>query len=264
MNEEWKLWIKVNLERGCSVSKMRSLLQESGFLIAEIDIEINANLDEDELCVDYNKSAETFIVKNEFAKKIINKSMQMYIFNDFLNDEDCTDMIAQINLNLRPSPITVNAQEDFFRTSRTCDLGLIDCPIIQVVDKKISEALGVTLGWSEAMQGQRYDVGQEFKTHTDYFEPGTSEFNDFAAIRGQRTWTFMVYLNDTIKGGETYFSHIDKTFSPKMGQAVIWNNLLPDGSPNTSTSHCSQPVMEGHKFIITKWFRDKGEGRPFL
>ena len=45
------------------------------------------------------------------------------------------------------------------------------------------------------MQGQRYEVGQEFKAHTDYFEPSGADFAKFCAVAGQRTWTVMIYLN---------------------------------------------------------------------
>jgi prolyl 4-hydroxylase len=37
---------------------------------------------------------------------------------------------------------------------------------------------------------------------------------------------------------------------------LIWNNLLPDGSPNYDTLHEGMRVTEGQKYIITKWFRE--------
>ena len=55
--------------------------------------------------------------------------------------------------------------------------------------------------YGEPLQGQRYDVGQEFKAHTDYFEPGGADYDRFCSVAGQRTWTFMVYLNAVDAGG---------------------------------------------------------------
>jgi prolyl 4-hydroxylase len=83
------------------------------------------------------------------------------------------------------------------------------------------------------------------------------------ATRGQRTWTFMVYLNEGMKGGGTKFFAIHRVFTPKKGTAVVWNNLYPDGSPNHDTLHSGLPVEAGHKIVITKWFRERGTGPMF-
>ena len=63
--------------------------------------------------------------------------------------------------------------------------------------------------------------------------------------------------------GGTQFAVIGKTFQPRKGRAVIWNNLYPDGTPNYATLHSGMPVLRGHKVIITKWFRERGTG-PML
>ena len=62
-----------------------------------------------------------------------------------------------------------------FRTSETCFLDQTGSPIAKEVDEKISAALGISKSWSEGIQAQKYSVGQEFKAHTDYFEPGSDE-----------------------------------------------------------------------------------------
>jgi hypothetical protein len=84
-----------------------------------------------------------------------------------------------------------------------------------------------------------------------------------AGLRGNRTWTFMVYLNEELEGGATRFTKIDYAIKPKTGMAVLWNNLHVDGSINPFTMHCGEPVISGHKLIITKWFRVHGDGPLF-
>jgi prolyl 4-hydroxylase len=73
----------------------------------------------------------------------------------------------------------------------------------------------------------------------------------------------MVYLNDGMEGGATRFTKIDYVAAPKAGMALLWNNLNADGSPNPHTMHCGEPVTQGHKIIITKWFRVHGDGPVF-
>jgi prolyl 4-hydroxylase len=195
--------------------------------------------------------------------KINNTKIQLYTWDNFLSSVECNALIEIINKHLRPSTLTYSNGDDQFRTSTTCDLAAINNSFVQEIDVKISKALGVYLCYSEAMQGQRYDVGQEFKAHTDFFEPGTSVFDEYTKVQGQRTWTFMIYLQGTEKGGGTKFVNLDKTFYPKLGQAVIWNNLDEFGRPNRDTLHHGMKVQSGSKIIITKWFREKGEG-PML
>jgi len=136
-------------------------------------------------------------------------------------------------------------------------------PVAVALDEKICKTLGLRAAYGEGIQAQRHDVGQQFKPHYDWFPPGRDEYRRFAELRGNRTWTFMVYLNDDMEGGGTRFTGLDHTVRPKTGMALLWNNLHDDGSPNPAARHSGEPVISGHKIIITKWFRVGGDGPVF-
>jgi prolyl 4-hydroxylase len=180
--------------------------------------------------------------------------LELYTVDDFLTSKVCEGLVKLIKARLRPSTISyAGAPDATFRTSRTCDLKDSN-PIVGKLDRDICAAMKIPVSCAEPTQGQYYEVGQEFKPHTDYFE--TYELGRFStATLGQRSWTFMVYLNEPQSGGETAFTHIDFAVRPKTGRAVIWNNLGPDGEPNHHTMHQGTPVLAGNKAIITKWFR---------
>lgn len=200
--------------------------------------------------------------KKKAITRLDNPKVQLFKFEHFLTDEECDTLTKVINSGkLRSSTVTIYAEG--FRTSYTSDLVEVDHPIVRTIDEKIATSLGVRLPYSEGLQAQKYKVGQEFKAHTDYFEPGSQEYQEHAAARGNRTWTFMVYLNDTVKGGGTKFVKLNEIFYPKKGNALIWNNLYEDGTPNPDTLHWGMPVEEGEKIIITKWFRETGVGPMF-
>jgi prolyl 4-hydroxylase len=127
-------------------------------------------------------------------------------------------------------------------------------PAVRALDERICGAMGIDPRMAEPSQGQYYEITQEFKPHTDYFEPYELERNSTRTL-GQRTWTFMIYLNDVESGGETEFVNIGLKIPPKTGMAVLWNNLKSDGTPNYDTLHHGTPVKAGYKAIITKWFR---------
>ena len=110
------------------------------------------------------------------------------------------------------------------------------------------------------LQGQRYEVGQEFKGHTDYFEPDGADFTRFCSVAGNRTWTVMVYLNQPEAGGATRFKVIDKTVQPETGKLLAWNNRRADGTLNPATLHHGMKVRKGVKYVITKWYREREWG----
>ena len=120
----------------------------------------------------------------------------------------------------------------------------------------IAALLGLDPAHGETMQGQRYAPGQQFLAHHDYFHEGESYWSRVKDHGGQRTWTAMIYLNDVEEGGATWFPQAGIRVAPQRGLLLAWNNMRADGSPNPMTLHEGMPVVEGVKYIITKWFRE--------
>lgn len=193
------------------------------------------------------------------ARRLRDDRILLYTVDDFLNDDDCEYIKRLIDQNNRPSTIVGADREPdkYYRTSSTCDLCNLNDDYINGLEKRMGDYVGLDHDYAEGMQGQYYKHKQEFKTHTDYFEPGTSDYEKECTVQGQRTWTFMLYLNDVEEGGETKFKNINKTFYPKKGRGVIWMNSNEDGTPNPFTEHQGSPVLKGEKYIITKWFRER-------
>jgi prolyl 4-hydroxylase len=263
LDASWRAWLKENIERGCSRSDLVRILRDHGFSLSSIRQNMGAAFPSD--TPPQEASSPPSLVRRRPAAlhQLETDELDIYTLDDFLSTQECDRLVALIRHHLRPSTVTVESADKLFRTSQTCDLSLLHSAFARAIDTKIARTLGIRLEYSEGIQAQRYDVGQQFKAHTDYFEPGTPEYAKFAAERGNRTWTFMVYLNEGMGGGGTKFFAVDHTFVPKKGQAVIWNNLNPDGTPNASTLHSGEPVTSGHKIIITKWFRERGSGPLF-
>ena len=185
------------------------------------------------------------------------KGVTIFTINDFLTDQECDYLSALIEQNHTPSGLAGEgkAQVKFSadRTSSTCYFNDEDS-IMKLVDQKIAIELGMPLEYGEKIQGQIYQVGQEFKNHADYFSD--KAYINQGLISGQRTWTVMIYLNDVEAGGFTEFPILGSTFIPKKRTAVIWKNSNGKGSENPATLHSGRPVLKGKKIIITKWFRE--------
>jgi prolyl 4-hydroxylase len=190
------------------------------------------------------------------VQRVPTPKLELFIVRNFLDLDSCAALIERIDERRRPSEIADDIGVANFRTSETCDLDWRD-PVVGEVDRRISALLGLPLDASEPIQGQRYAPGQEFKPHTDTFEPGGYDFYLHTAETGQRTWTAMIYLNEPDEGGGTRFKLIGKTIQPQTGKLLAWNNLLPDGRPNPATLHQGMRVRRGTKYILTKWFRER-------
>ncbi|MEY4850312.1 MAG: hypothetical protein RLZZ331_1316, partial [Pseudomonadota bacterium] len=130
------------------------------------------------------------------AQKVPDKRVEMVIRKGFLPAADCAGLISLIDVHRRPSTITdaYGAGSDF-RTSETADLPADD-PLVGRVYRQLADYAGLDIAHAEALQGQRYAVGQQFQMHTDYFEPTGLDYYPHTADGGQRTWTMMVYLNE--------------------------------------------------------------------
>jgi prolyl 4-hydroxylase len=174
----------------------------------------------------------------------------------FVGADLAAELISLIEAGRRPSTIAEDNGDAAFRTSETCDLAA-DSPAVQQVEALLTRLSGLDPAFGEPLQGQRYAEGQEFKAHTDYFTPGGRDYDRYCALSGNRTWTFMIYLNDVPAGGATRFKMLDKIVQPEAGKLLCWNNRLTDGAVNPATLHHGMKVRKGIKYVITKWYRER-------
>jgi prolyl 4-hydroxylase len=277
IDDNWKKWIKLNIARGCDKVDMTEVLLEQGFSETLITEHLKYQPTSEEVLKLINQYIVHSRSKNSnpvnltpsfqdtddlylpLAKKIDTDKLNMYLLDDFLSSNECNEIIKKIQKHCRPSTITNPKDNDTqFRTSQTCDLCINPDEFIKDLDRRIADYMGIELKRSEGIQGQYYQVGNQFKTHTDYFQPDSPEYEQYATEMGQRTWTFMIYLNDVEEGGHTEFPAIKLSVKPKRGQAVIWNSLHANGEVNPGTSHWATPILKGEKYVITKWFRIHG------
>ncbi len=196
------------------------------------------------------------LVAQPGIQRVPSPKLDLFILRGFLDDAMCADLIAMIDARRRPSTVSDYNGDAAFRTSETCDLDSTE-PLVARLDAMLHAFIGLDPAHGEPVQGQRYAVGQEFKAHTDYFEPSGVDFRRFCSESGNRTWTVMVYLNEPEAGGATRFKAIDKTVQPETGKLLAWSNLRANGTPNAATLHHGMKVRSGTKYVITKWFRER-------
>ncbi|ONM05415.1 putative prolyl 4-hydroxylase 3 [Zea mays] len=103
----------------------------------------------------------------------------------------------------------------------------------------------------EGLQVLHYEVGQKYEPHFDYFHDDYNTKNG-----GQRIATLLMYLSDVEDGGETVFPSSTTNSSsspfynelsecakgglsvkPKMGDALLFWSMKPDGSLDPTSLH---------------------------
>ena len=182
------------------------------------------------------------------------EGVEVYAVNNFLNASERANFISIIDAVAEPSKLFDTAYESGFRTSYSGNVSRAD-PFVRMIERRIDDLLGMAPETGETVQGQRYQPGQEFKPHQDYFHASQPYWPNVRNSGGQRSWTAMAFLNRVEEGGTTEFPRIGLSIPPQPGVLLAWNNMRPDGSPNPDTLHAGRPVVKGVKYIVTKWYR---------
>ena len=130
-------------------------------------------------------------------------------------------------------------------------------PFIARLDRRIAEVMNWPVENGEGLQILNYQIGGEYKAHFDYFAPADPGSQVHLAHGGQRVSTLVMYLNEVEAGGETVFPDIGLSVVPKKGSAVYFEYCNSLGQVDPLSLHSGMPVIQGEKWIATKWMRQR-------
>jgi prolyl 4-hydroxylase len=187
------------------------------------------------------------------------KSPAVWLIPNFLTDEECSHLVNLANDKLYRSEVLDNESGQSlvneFRSSWQTHLAIGHDPIVADIERRLAQHVNLPVEHGEGMQIIRYEIGQEFKPHHDYFDPDCPGFAGTLKGGGQRRTTVLIYLSEPEAGGETLFPAINLRVKPTKGHALVFNNLRNDGSLDVNSLHGSIPVSAGEKWVATKWVR---------
>lgn len=196
-----------------------------------------------------------YIVNHNNITKIIEKinddNYDIIIFDNFLSDNECDELIEYANNQQLITSETLGDYGNVTTDYRKSEQLWITDEQHQIA-KKISDFCEYNLNLPkknmESLQLVKYDVNGYFKEHYDAELDKTKNNN----IK-DRAHTFIVYLNNVEEGGETRFPNLDLNFKPKKGTAIYFKTLLPDGVLLKKSLHQGMPIIRGEKYIVNKW-----------
>lgn len=192
--------------------------------------------------------------------EILSWSPRVFVFHQFLTDEECDHLIAKAKPELIRSTVvdneSFNSKVDEARTSRGMFiLAGHEDPILQGIEKRIALLTQIPIENGESLQVLHYSTNAEYKPHFDYFDKDTPGGLAHLNRGGQRVASFLMYLNTPEEGGETVFPTANFKVKPVKGNAVLFYNTHLDGTTDERSLHGGAPVLKGEKWLATKWFR---------
>lgn len=177
------------------------------------------------------------------------------VFDAFLTSSECRYLIDAAAPLLEPSvivdPATGQLRPHPIRTSEGAAFPLVsEDLVVSALNRRMAVASGTAYACGEPLQVLRYQPGQEYRPHFDALPSGDN----------QRVLTMLLYLNADFSGGETLFTETGLRFRGALGDALLFRNARPDGSPDPMSKHAGLPVSDGQKYLATRWIRE----RPLL
>lgn len=166
----------------------------------------------------------------------------IFVVQDFISPEECQELIqfsetkgyekATVNMGFEGQVVeeTIRNNERVIYDSEEFASKMwekVQAFVPEKTDYRIA------CGLNERFRFYKYHVRQQFRLHKDgSYLPSFDRWSYY---------TFMIYLNENIEGGETNFPNQDISVIPETGKALIFKHELP---------HEGSPVQAGIKYVI--------------
>jgi len=192
-------------------------------------------------------------VEGEYIE-VISWAPRVFLYHNFLNKEDADHVVELAGNKVQRSQVVAHGGGATVSSSRTSSGVFImgedrEDVVIQKLEDKIAKWIQIPKENGEAFYLLRYQPGEEYKPHTDWFR-------DLAVGTGQRICTVILYLREPEEGGDTTFPSVGLTIAPKAGNALLFWDVTPERKEDSLSLHAGTPVIKGTKWVLTKWIRE--------
>lgn len=271
--EEWRDWIAHNLQRGCDLEMLVADMVRAGF---DADTARNAvfgfndpNIAATSVAngtytheTPHLPAGNVIRLPDRDVRVVLRIERPMIAFLDnVLDAEECDELVRLSAHKLVRSTIvdrdSGGAGVVTGRTSEGTWFPLNADTFIARLDRRIAALMSRPIENGEGLQILHYRKGDEYTPHYDYFPPDDAGSAPHLAQGGQRVASLIIYLNDVGDGGATVFPKLGLRVGPKKGAAVYFEYCNSQNQVDPMTLHGGLPVLEGEKWIATKWVRQR-------
>lgn len=278
LDKAWQNWINENLARGCTRETMLADMVKAG-IAHEVALFNLDNRSESASTGDQgvsNQKGGTYAQEASYLfqhdNTIVTEDGQhiqvamrvtapdVVLLDNFMTHEECDAFCELSKSTLTKSTVvddTTGASVGHeHRTSMGTYFTLGQNDLVKKIEARIAEITGIPAPNGEGIQILNYVGGGEYRPHFDYF-PDNTGGRVHTAKGGQRIITVIMYLNDVKAGGATVLPDIKLSVYPKKGSALYFSYFNSKGQVDPSTLHGGSPVLDGEKWIATKWIRER-------
>ena len=282
LDKAWQDWIGENMLRGCSrdimlkdmlkagIAKDTAMFNLTNFVpVARISTGAGTDVQTAVESGDYVQEASYLF---QFENSIVTKDGQhiqvamrvskpdVVLLDNFMTHDECDAFCELSKSTLTKSTVVDDATGDSVNHEHRISLGtyftLGQNDLVKKIETRIAEVTGTPVPNGEGIQILNYAGGGEYRPHFDYF-PDNAGGRVHTAHGGQRIMTVIMYLNDVKAGGATILPDINLSVYPKKGSALYFSYFNSKGQVDPTTLHGGAPVVEGEKWIATKWIRER-------
>jgi len=186
------------------------------------------------------------------------RNPRVIVFSGLLSEAECDELVELARKRLSRSETvqtdTGSSEVNEARTSEGMFFERGENPVCARLEARIATLLKWPVENGEGLQILRYRPGAEYKPHYDYFDPAQPGTPTILKRGGQRVASLVCYLNTPTRGGATTFPDVQLEVAPVKGNAVFFS--YDRAHPATRSLHGGAPVVEGEKWVATKWLRE--------
>jgi prolyl 4-hydroxylase len=199
--------------------------------------------------------------------RVLSEEPRILLIENFLTAAECEALRGAGEPKMKRSTVQGKGDDgsggpnvlSTHRTSWTANLEKAQDEVVKAIESRAALLSGYPLDNLEPLQVVRYQPGQQYKRHFDYFVPGTDGAEEALKRGGQRRVTIFAYLNTLPEeaGGETEFTELKIKVRPVAGHAVLFHNTTPEGKVDPRTAHAGTPPKSGVKLGCNVWIRER-------
>ena len=188
----------------------------------------------------------------------ISFSPRIRYLHHLLSPEECEHILKVSQPLFSRSPVRGSVTR--VRTSTTAMLGgRHDDAVVTRIRKRIARFSGYAVDLLEPLQVVRYERGQKYEGHHDFFD--VCDLEDKVS-NGRRQITFLIYLvgmPEGENGGGTRFPELNLEVMPEQGSAIVFNDCFDNGDEDGRSLHAGQPPLNPAtvKYAINGWIRSR-------
>jgi len=194
---------------------------------------------------------------------VLNEDPPVVVYDNVLSLADCAYLIFLSRPYLKRATVieprgNERGQLSDVRTNMSTYLPFEVVDFIgRCIEWKIVRATGEDMAVSEPMSILRYAPGEYYKPHVDYFNPKLDVSEKLLRDGGQRTASAVTYLSTPQEGGETRFPRLGTSVPAILGNTLWFRNSDDNGQIVERSLHAGETVLQGEKWVVTKWFRQR-------